>query len=182
MRDFVEARFDVTFHDPLVGAAREEVNLCDGVLGPASGAEPVAAWVKIRLENGLEHRLEGSLDHPVPHGGDAKAAALATGLGNHHLSHGDRLEPPSLEIISQLGEEGLLAPDDGHVEDRFAIYARRTSTSIAPHPVPGISQDIGVINQIPQVVEPTIRIVGSTTCGIWFMPPMSWLMPGTGCG
>src|ERR1019366_2740478 len=145
MRNFVEARFDVALYDPLIGAGRKEVNLGDGVLGPALRAEPVAARVKIRLENRLEHRLEGGLDHSIPHGGDAQATALAAGLGDHHFPHGDRLETPGLELISQLGEEGLLAPDDGHVEDRFAIYARRTSPSIALHPVPGVSQDSRVI-------------------------------------
>src|ERR1019366_5835 len=115
MRDFVEARFDVTFYDPLIRTGRIEVNLCNGVLGPAPGAEPVAARVKVRLENRLEHRLEGGLDHPGPHGGDAQAAALATGFGDHHFPHGDRLESPGLEVISQLGQEGLLAPDDRDV-------------------------------------------------------------------
>ena len=47
------------------------VDLGDGVLGPASGAEAVAARLKVRLEDWLEHSLEGGLHHPVPHGRDA---------------------------------------------------------------------------------------------------------------
>ena len=30
-----------------------------------------ASWRTVRLENWLKHQLEGGLDHPIPHGGDA---------------------------------------------------------------------------------------------------------------
>jgi hypothetical protein len=53
MRDFVEARFDVTLDHPLIGAAGQVVDLGDGVLGSASGAEAIGTWLKVRLEDRL---------------------------------------------------------------------------------------------------------------------------------
>jgi hypothetical protein len=70
VRNFIEARFDVPFHDPLVRAARVIVNLGNRVLGAAFGAEAIREWLKIRLENWLKHQFEGGLDHSIPHGGD----------------------------------------------------------------------------------------------------------------
>jgi hypothetical protein len=70
MRNFVEARFDITLHNPLIRAARVIVDLGNGVLSAAFGAEAIRAWLEVRLENWLEHQLEGGLDHPVPHCGN----------------------------------------------------------------------------------------------------------------
>ena len=97
-----------------------KVDLGDGVLGPAAGAETITAWLKIRLEDRLEHRLEGGLDHPVP----ARWRCPAGGACHRAWgsSHGDGTEPPGLEIISQLGEEGLLAPDDRDVVGGLAVH------------------------------------------------------------
>jgi hypothetical protein len=70
MRDFVEAGFDVPFYDPLIRAGREVVDLRHRVVGPAPGTEPVGAREEIRLEDRLQHQLQGRLGHPVPDGGD----------------------------------------------------------------------------------------------------------------
>src|SRR5947207_1744750 len=51
VRDFVEARRDVTLDNPLVGVVGEHDRLGDRVLGPAPGTEPVTARKKLRLEN-----------------------------------------------------------------------------------------------------------------------------------
>jgi hypothetical protein len=40
MRKHVEARLDVCFENPLIGAGREHVNLGDRVMRPAFGANP----------------------------------------------------------------------------------------------------------------------------------------------
>jgi hypothetical protein len=81
--DLVEARRDVTFQDPLVGARREVVDLGDGVLGSTLRAEAVAARLEVRLEDRLQDQLQTSLHDPVPHGRDAQAAAFA---GSSRLS------------------------------------------------------------------------------------------------
>ncbi len=91
------------------------VYLSDRVMRSAFGAKAVAARQEIRLENRFQHHLEGGLDHSVAHGSDAKPAALATGLGDHHFPYRLRVKPPCLETFSQLGEESLLATDSGDV-------------------------------------------------------------------
>ena len=57
------------------------------VMSPALRAEPVTAREKIRLEDRLQHQLQGRLDHPIPHGGDPQATHLAARLGDHPLPH-----------------------------------------------------------------------------------------------
>ena len=54
--DLVEARLDVAFHDPLIRAAREVVDLGDRVLGSALRAEAVTDRLEVRLEDRLEHQ------------------------------------------------------------------------------------------------------------------------------
>ena len=72
--DLVEARRDVALDHPLIGAAGQKACLGDRVVGPASGAEPVGARVEVRLEDRLQHQLQGSLDHPVGDGRDPQSA------------------------------------------------------------------------------------------------------------
>ena len=72
--DLVEARFDVRLEHPFVVAngRSEEVNLRDGVLGPAPRAEAIGTWLEVRLEDRLEHQLQHGLHNPVGggrHGG-----------------------------------------------------------------------------------------------------------------
>jgi hypothetical protein len=86
-------------------------DLGDGVLGSASGTEPVRARAEVRLEDRLQHQLQGRLHDPVTGGRDAKAAELAAGLGDHPLPHRQRFEPPGLEIISQPSQQ-IRCPED----------------------------------------------------------------------
>jgi hypothetical protein len=122
MRDFIEARLDVALHDPLIGAGREDVNLGDRVMDPASGAEAVAARLEVRLQDRLEHRLEGGLHHPVAYGRDAQPAIFAAALGDHHLPYRFRAEPAGLEIVSQLRQEAVLAHDGRDVTGGAPIH------------------------------------------------------------
>ena len=135
-----------------------KVDLGDGVLGPAAGAETITAWLKIRLEDRLEHRLEGGLDHPVP----ARWRCPAGGACHWAWgsSHGDGTEPPGLDrLAARRGRPAR--PGRPRRSGRSRRPPGRTSPSVASHPVPGVSQDSRVIDQVPHVVEPTIRIVGS---------------------
>ena len=113
MVDLVEARFDVRLQHPLIGVGGVEEDLLDGVLGPAPRAEAVAARLEVRLEDGLEHQLEGCLHGAVACGGDAKPTKLSRAFRDELLPHRQGDEPPGLEIVSQLGEELLPAEDDG---------------------------------------------------------------------
>ena len=49
--------------------------------------------------------------------------SLPAGLGDHPFPHGQRGEPPRLQILSQLGEERLRTVGD--VDRRDAVHARR---------------------------------------------------------
>ncbi len=69
--DGVEARGDVGLQHPVVvtGLAGQVVDLGDRVLGAAAWAKPIRARPKPGLENGLQHRLQRRLHHPVSHRG-----------------------------------------------------------------------------------------------------------------
>jgi len=69
--DRVETRFDVRLQHPAVTVVVELVDLSDRVLRPAPRAEAIGAWLEIRLEDRLEHQLQGRLHDPVPDGRDA---------------------------------------------------------------------------------------------------------------
>jgi hypothetical protein len=136
------------------------VDLGDGVLRSALRAEAVGTRLEVRLEDRLEHHLEGGLHHPIPHGRDAQPAQLAAGLGDHPLPHGQGLEHPSLQIGPELGEEHVLAPHGGDVIRRLAIHSRRAGPPVAPDPTPRLSEDSRVADEVVEVVEPTIGVVG----------------------
>src|SRR5215211_4010133 len=113
MVDHVEARFDVTFQHPLIGAGGELVNLRDRVLGSPSGTEAIRAWLEVRLQDRLQHQLEGRLRGAIPHGRDAQPSQLAAArLGDHPFPHRKWSEPPRFEIISQLRKKLLLGGQD----------------------------------------------------------------------
>ena len=156
--DLVEARRDVTLQHPLIADAGEVADLGDGVLGPASGAEPVRARAKVRLEDRLQHQLQGRLHDPVTGGGDAKAAELAAGLGDHPLPHRQRFEPSGLEIVSQPGEQFRCAEDDR--AGFHSIDSGRPRPPVAPNPLPRNHEEGGVVDEVVEVIEPTLGIVG----------------------
>src|SRR6266511_4314372 len=64
VRDFVEARRDVTFDHPLVGVGDEHDRISDRIMRPASGTEPVAAREKetvMFVTNSYEWVVEGDI-------------------------------------------------------------------------------------------------------------------------
>src|SRR5258708_38462701 len=68
MPDFIETCLDVRFQCPFVPGGGEVMDLGDRVVLTPAGAEPVRERLEIRLEDGLEHQLQGGLDDPVLHG------------------------------------------------------------------------------------------------------------------
>jgi hypothetical protein len=134
------------------------VDLGDGVMGPATGTEPVGTRVEVRLEDRLEDQLHAGLHNPVPSGGDAQRAELAVRFGDHPLPHGQRLEPAGFEIVSQPTQKRLLPDHDG--ARCHPIDAGRACPSIAPHPIPRHGEEGGIGDEVEQVTEPTIRAVG----------------------
>ncbi len=134
-------------------------NLGDGVLGSASGAEPVQARAEVRLEDRLQHQLQGRLHDPVTGGRDAKAAEFPTGLGDHRLPHRQRFEPSGLEIISQPGQQ-FRCPEDDRA-GFHSIDSGRPCPPVAPNPLPRNHEEGGIGDEVVEVIEPTLGIVGS---------------------
>jgi hypothetical protein len=139
--DLIEAGADVRVHHPLIGAAGEEVDLSYCVLGSSPGPKAIRARRKVRLEDRLEHELERSLHHPIPDGRDAKAAALATGLGDHPLPHRDWAKRAGPKVRPQVGEERCLAPSGFDRVGRLAVDTSRSGALIAPYPAPCNKQE-----------------------------------------
>ncbi len=80
--DRVETRFDVRLQHPAVTVVVELVDLSDRVLRPAPRAEAIGAWLEIRLEDRLEHQLQGRLHDPVPNGRDGRFILPLLQLGS----------------------------------------------------------------------------------------------------
>jgi hypothetical protein len=135
-------------------------HLSDGVVGSPVGAEAVGTRLELRLKDWLEHQLEGRLHDPIPHGGDAQPACLAAGLGDHPFPCGQGEQLTGLQIGSQFGEEHLLAPVDHDGAGRLRVHSSRPSALVTPHPTPRHQQERRVIDEIEQIIEPTIRTIG----------------------
>jgi hypothetical protein len=135
------------------------VDLGDGILGAASGAEAVGTRLEVRLEDRLQHQFQGGLDRPVACGGDPESPQLASLLGDQPFPHGHRpAEPSSLKVDAQLGKERLAAATDRARRD--AIHTGRPGAPVAPHPPPGSDQEGGITNKVVEVIEPATGVVG----------------------
>ena len=163
MRDFVEAGFDVAFHDPLIRAGGEVVHLGHRVVSPAVRAEPVGAREEIRLEDRLQHQFQGGLGDPVTDGGDPQVADLAARLGNRSPPHRQGAEGTGLEISPQFRQEPLHPPHGLDVVGGLAVHPSRARPLIAPHPIPRDQQERGIGDEIKQIIEPAMRIITGPT-------------------
>jgi hypothetical protein len=146
-------------------------------MSPTFRTEPVTAREEVRLEDRLQHQLQGCLDHSIPHGGDSQAAQLAVRLGNHPLAHRQRVEASVLQLRPQLVEENLDAHarrDGGH---GLAVHPGRASTLVTPHPIPRHQQKRGIGDEIEQIIEPAMRIITSPTVQLGLDLPYSSLGP-----
>ena len=155
VRDFVEAGFDVSFHDPLVTAwfRGQVTDLRHRVVSPAPRAEPIGTGEEIRLEDRLQHQLQRCLDHPVGDGRDPQAAQLAARLGDHPLPHRQRPETTVLQRSPQPVEV-VGHPDPRHDRRGGApVHPGGLGTLVAPHPIPRHQQKRGIGHQIEQVIE-----------------------------
>ena len=157
MCDLVEACLDVTLQHPLVGVGGKNVDLGDGVLRPAPRAEAVGAWLEVRLEDRLEHQLQGGLDHPVTGGGDPEHAGLAACLGDQHLPHGHGVERPGLELGSQPGEQPCRRGDGAWCH---SVHPGGPPSLVRPDPLPRNHEEGGINDEVEEVVKLATGIVG----------------------
>ncbi len=159
MRDFVEAGLDVTLDNPLIGVGRQVPHLGHRVVDPVPGAEPVGTREEIRLEDRLQHQLQGRLDHPVADSADPQAAALGRArLRDQPLPRRQRGETAVLQRVPQHAEE---LPDAPRLDGcgRTAIHPGGLRALIAPHPAPCHKQERGIGDKVEQVAEPAMRII-----------------------
>src|SRR6266545_2108792 len=155
----VEARLDIRLDDPLVGAARQLVDLGDRVLGSAPRSEAIRAGLEVGLEDRLQHQLEGGLHHPVAQRRDPEPARLAAALGDPPLLDRYRPEAPGAKLLTQLLQEPLDAQHPLDMGGRLPVHASRARPSIPPHPAPGHQQRRPVTDEVVEVRKPPRLIV-----------------------
>src|SRR5690606_35437474 len=109
VRYLVEAGADVALDHPVVTdrVLSEVNNLGDGVVGAPSGAEPIRLRPESGLEDGFDHRPERLTRHPVPQSGNPETAGSFIPFGDQLLFHLQRLEGPTTQVVSDIGEEPL---------------------------------------------------------------------------
>src|SRR5665213_2436721 len=132
------------------------MNLGDGVLGSALRAEAIGTWLEVRLENGLEYQLQGSLHHPVGSGRDAKTAEFSVRLGYHRLPHRHRRESACLEVISQPAEQLSSTEDDGAWN--HSIDTSRACPLVPLDSTPRHDEERRVADEVVEVIKTTTRI------------------------
>ena len=121
-------------HVVVRGRGCQMVDLGDRVMGTPVRAEPVRARQEVRLEDGLEHRLESGLDDPVGDSRDpqlSQLAADALGIITCRTSTG-RNSPDFSDsrMLVQERHDPDLGLDPGHrgpVDPRVSV-PRRCST------------------------------------------------------
>ncbi|MEW1660969.1 hypothetical protein [Streptomyces sp. NPDC093707] len=104
------------------------------------------------------------LDHPVPNGRNTQPTALCRPrLGDHPFTHGKRTESAALQIGPHFVEESLNTLPVLHGMGSLPVHSSRASAPVPPHPIPRNQQERGIGNEIEQVIEPAITIVGRPT-------------------
>jgi hypothetical protein len=146
-------------------------------MSPAVRAEPVGAREKIRLEDRLQHQLQGGLDHPIPHRGNPQATHLAATLGDHPFTHRQRAEAAVLQLRPQLIEEHLDAPHGLNVVGGLAVHPGRACSLVAPHPNPGDQKERRVGDEVVKIIEPAMRILAGPTVQLGLNLPYPSLRP-----
>ena len=161
VRDLIETRFNICFKNPMISLGPEVVDLSDRVLRPPPRAETVRPRLKIRLENGLQHQLHGSLHQAVHRGGNTQAPEFPrTALRDQTLPHRQRGEHAGLQLRPRVRQEprDVTARDDG--PGRNPVHPRRARPLVLAYPVPGHHQERRVTNEVIQIIEPAARIPG----------------------
>ena len=125
----------------------------------ASGPESVRGRAEVRLEDRLEHELGRRLHDPVAHRRDAQASELPRALRDQPLTRGQRTIGAILELLAELGEDTINA----HLLDVLAGLAIDTGgprPPVAFHPLPRDEQRRGVADQVEQIAETLLLVLG----------------------
>src|ERR1019366_431324 len=161
LMDLPEAVLDVSLYHPLIRprGVDEEPHFFDGVLRPSPGPKSVRGRTEVRLEDRLEHELGRRLHDPVAHRRDAQASELPRALRDQPLTRGQRTIGATLELLAELGEDTINA----HLLDMLAglaIDTGGTRPPVAFHPLPRDEQRRGVADQVEQIAETLLLVLG----------------------
>src|SRR6266498_4296219 len=162
MRNFVETGFDVGLKHPVVvlGAGGQMLDLRDRGMRAPVRAEPIRARLEIRLEDGLEHQFQASLDQPVSDSRNTEFAELPALLRYQNPTHLDRPELTRLQRIPDLPQKRLDPHPGLDLAGSSPIDSRSVSALIRGHAFPRDPQERPIINKVEQVTETTTRIPG----------------------
>src|SRR4029077_20933400 len=128
-------------------------------MDPTPGTEPVGTREEIRLEDRLQHQLQGRLDHPVPDRADPQASAPGRArFRDQPLPRRQRAETAVLQRGPQRAEE---LPDTPRLDGyrRPAVHPGSPRALVAPHPNPADQKEGGISDEVEQVTEPAMRII-----------------------
>ncbi len=137
----------------------EEPHLLDRVLSSAPGPKSIRGRAEVRLEDRLEHELGRRLHDPVAHRRDAQASELPRALRDQPLAGRQRPVAAALELLTKLVEHllhaDLLDPLAG-----LAIDTGGPRPPVAFHSLPRDEQRRGVADQVEQVAEALLLVLG----------------------
>lgn len=143
----------------------------DAVLGGAPCCWPLAAGTAPQNEAEFGPRVERTLLDP----GRALYSRVKAGFLLREdprstprcppppFAHGKRSEGSAPQIGPHLVEECLDALPVLHGTGRLPVHSGRASAPVPPHPIPRDQQERGIGNEIEQIIEPAITIVGRPT-------------------
>ena len=156
------------------------MNLGDRVLGPALRAEAVGTRLEVRLEDRLEHQLQGGLHDPVPDGRDAQPAQLAAALGIIRSRTGSGGTCRAFRSSRSSARNAVLARTLD-VMGGLAVHPGRSRALGCPAPGPTRpARNGGITDEVEQVIEPAIGIVGRPSVQLGLDPQYPRLAPRRG--
>lgn len=152
MRDFIEARLDVSFEHPCETTSHELLTTEDGMVSVSMRPKPVRVIVEFHLKDRFQGHANGFLDDLVPEAGDAQRPQFTIGLWNHHPAYRLRLVGPTLQLQTQLFEPTVESPSElsGSLAVHAWCFEMRTcqyAFGSSPHP-------LRVVHQVHQVPRP----------------------------
>jgi len=149
------------------------VDLGDRVLSPAPGAEAVTDRLEVRLEDRLQDQHQGGLHQPVHRRRNAEPSVFSRlpALGDHAFPDRQRGERARLQLLPRLVQEGHDVGVIGDERGDHPVHPRGARPLIPPHPFPRNREEIRVIHEVEQIIEPAARILDRPKVQLGLHPP-----------
>jgi hypothetical protein len=133
------------------------VNLRDRGLSPPPRPETIRGWLKIGLEDRLQHQLQRCLHHPVRHRRNPQPTNLPASFRDRLLPDPVRDEPARLHLIAKISEHRR-GPGRSDRPRCDLIHPGGAGAGIGPHTIPRRSEESRVIDQVEHIIETAARI------------------------